>query len=190
MNTEKKKKENQAEEVPAGTDAQEQGVEEVSLEEPVPEQAAADEAVEEAIADRLLRLQADFDNYRRRMQKERVDWFTRANEDFIDELLPVLDHFEMGLSSAQEHHADPAVVEGFRLVYEQLMNVLRKNKVEPIETENREFNPHLHEAVTYMPSSEVPEEHIVSQVRQGYMLGDKLLRPAQVIISSGPVESS
>lgn len=139
--------------------------------------------------DRLLRLQADFDNYRKRVMREKSEWSERALEGLIEELLSVLDHFEMGLQTAREHNTDESVIEGFRLVYEQLMTAIKKVGVSIIDAAGQTFDPNLHEAITCMPSDEVPADTVIEQSRRGYMLGRRLLRPAQVVVSSGPVEA-
>ncbi len=144
---------------------------------------------EESLRDQFVRLQADFANFRNRTQRERIELYQRANEDLFLELLPVLDHYEMGLQTAREHHADKAVVDGFEMVYGQFQNVLRKFNVEPIEAVGEAFDPHKHEALTHMPSDEHPAEVCSTQVKRGYMFGDKLLRAAQVVVSSGPAQS-
>ncbi len=142
---------------------------------------------EEPLRLQLMRLQADFDNFRKRQVRERAEWITRANEDLFLELLPVLDHYEMGLKSAESHQTDGSVTEGFKLVYNQLLDLLEKHNVTPVEAIGETFNPHVHEALTHMPSDK-PAETVIEQVRRGYRLGDKLLRAAQVVVSSGPVE--
>jgi molecular chaperone GrpE len=152
------------------------------------EAAPVVEEEEESLRDQFVRLQADFANFRNRTQRERVELYQRANEDLLLEILPVLDHYEMGLQTAEEHHADNAVVDGFKLVYDQFQNVLEKFKLEAIEAVGEEFDPHKHEALTHMPSDEYPAEVCSNQIRRGYMFGDKLLRAAQVVVSSGPSE--
>lgn len=139
---------------------------------------------EEPLRLQLMRLQADFDNFRKRQTRERAEWILRANEDLFLEILPVLDHYEMGLKSAEEHQTDCSVTEGFKMVHGQLLDVLKKFNVEPIEAVGQNFDPHHHEALTHMPSDK-PAETVVQEVRRGYMMGDKLLRAAQVIVSSG-----
>jgi molecular chaperone GrpE len=148
------------------------------------------EEEEEGLRDQFVRLQADFANFRNRTQRERIELYQRANEDLLLEILPVLDHFEMGLQTAKQHDADKAVVDGFNMVYDQFRNVLKKFNLEPIEAVGEEFDPHKHEALTHMPSEEYGEGICSNQVRRGYMFGDKLLRPAQVVVSSGPAEAA
>ena len=150
---------------------------------------AAEEKEEESLRDQFVRLQADFANFRNRTQRERLAAYQRANEDLFLELLPVLDHYEMGLQTAEEHHADKAVVDGFKLVLDQFQNVLAKFNVEPIDAVGETFDPHKHEALTHMPSDEYPEEVCSNQIKRGYMFGDKLLRAAQVVVSSGPADN-
>jgi len=147
-----------------------------------------EEEEEESLRDQFVRLQADFANFRNRTQRERLELYQRANEDLLLEILPVLDHYEMGLQNAEQHDADKAVVDGFKLVYDQFQNVLNKFNLKPIEAVGKEFDPHQHEALTHMPSDEYPAETCSNQVRRGYLFGDKLLRAAQVVVSSGPAD--
>lgn len=163
---------------------EEEVVEPEIIAEPEPTVAPAVEA-DEPLKNQLLRLQADFDNFRKRTQRERNEIYQMANESLFLEMLPVIDHFEMGFKSAESHHADTAVTEGFRMVYNQLLDVLKKFNVTAIDAIGETFNPHRHEAILHMASEE-PAETVVDQVRRGYLLGEKLLRAAQVIVSSGP----
>ena len=141
---------------------------------------------EEVLKDRLLRLQADFDNYRKRMDREKKDWIAFASEKLVLELLPVLDHFELGLADSAKNGAPAAFTEGFQLVCNQFRAALEKAGVQVINAEGQAFDPNLHEAITHLPSDTVPEGHVAAQTRRGYKLGDKLLRAAQVVVSSGP----
>ncbi len=145
----------------------------------------AEAVEEESLRDQFVRLQADFANFRNRTQRERVELYQRANEDLLLELLPVLDHFELGLETARKQEADAAVLEGFSLVLDQFTALLERFKVKPVEAVGAVFDPHLHEALTHMPSDEVAEGICMNEVRKGYRLGEKLLRAAQVVVSSG-----
>ncbi|MBU4212448.1 MAG: nucleotide exchange factor GrpE [Verrucomicrobia bacterium] len=138
------------------------------------------------LQDRLLRLQADFDNFRKRTLREKSELFDSANQALMLELLPVLDHLQLGIQAASAHQADPAFREGLTLIFDQLMGVLSKFGLSPIETENQAFDPNRFEAVNALPSATEPEGIVLALVRRGYMLRNKLLRPAQVIVSSGP----
>jgi len=139
----------------------------------------------EVLEDRLLRLQADFENFKKRTHRERGELVRRAAEDLMTELLPILDHFELGFENASNHEANPAVVEGFRIVYDQMVSGLKKHGLEPIDAMGKPFDPHLHEAITHLPSEDHPADGVIQQTRRGYMLGDRLLRAAQVVVSSG-----
>jgi molecular chaperone GrpE len=134
---------------------------------------------------RLLRLQADFDNFKKRTIRERNETYRRANEDLMEELLPVMDHMELALDAAAQHDADEAMVEGFRMVSEQLRGALAKFGLTPIDAAAAEFDPNVHEAISHLPSTDVDENHVMIMTRRGYKLGDMLLRAAQVVVSSG-----
>jgi len=148
--------------------------------------AAAGKRREASPADQLLRLRADFENYRKRTLREKNEIYRRANEDVMMELLSVLDHMELALKAAEDHGMEGAVTDGFRLVAEQLHSVLGRFGLAPVDSEGQEFDPQKHEAVAHMPSDEVPENIVIAQVRRGYMLGGMLLRAAQSVVSSGP----
>ncbi|MFL2859184.1 MAG: nucleotide exchange factor GrpE [Pontiellaceae bacterium] len=140
---------------------------------------------EESLQDQLIRLQADFTNFRNRTQRERISLYQRANEDLLLEILPVLDYFEIGLQTAEKHNSDKAVIDGFRMILDQFNKVLDQFKLKSIQTVGEKFDPHIHEALTYINSDKFDEGVCVEQVRKGYMLGEKLLRAAQVVVSSG-----
>ena len=160
--------------------------------EPAPETAEAVEPAaepapspEEILNDRLLRLQADFDNYRKRIDRERKDWAVFANEKLLKDLLPALDTFDLGLDNGEKAGAPAALLEGLRLVRTQFESALAKSDVTPIDAAGLPFDPNLHEAITHMPSPDVPEGTVLAQTRRGWKMGDKLLRAAQVVVSSG-----
>lgn len=142
-------------------------------------------ASESPLEQQLLRLRADFDNYRKRTLRERAELQTQALEQIMLELLPVLDHLDLALEAARKHEADMSMVEGFRLVAEQLNGVLRKFGLEPIDADGDAFDHNLHEAISHLPSTDIPDHHVMAQARRGYQLGGRLLRPAQVVVSSG-----
>jgi len=154
-----------------------------------PEAAPADDPApsrEELLRDQLLRLQADFDNYRKRVAREKQDWIALAAERLVADLLPVLDNFDLGLDNCAKSEASAAVAEGFRLIRDQLRGALAKAGATPVEpAPGDEFDPTVHEAITQMPSPDVPEGRVVARTRAGWRLGPKLLRAAQVVVSSG-----
>ncbi len=139
-----------------------------------------------AVNDRLLRLQADFDNFRKRTARDRAEQHLRALEDLMRELLPVVDHFEMGLATATKQGIDPSVRQGFGLVLDQFRGVLARFGLAPVEAVGTSFDPHVHESVAMIPSEQHPRDTVVEETRRGYTLGGRLLRAAQVVVSSGP----
>lgn len=153
----------------------------------IPAPTPAAPSPEAVLKDQLLRLQADFDNFRKRVQRERVETQEQAAAQLITALLPAMDHFLLGLKNAQAHAKDATIVTGFQMIYSQLIEAFQKAGLTPLTAEGQLFDPHLHEAVTTLASEEHPEGMVITEVRRGYKLGEKLLRPAQVIVSSGPM---
>jgi molecular chaperone GrpE len=133
--------------------------------------------------DRLLRLAADFENYKKRAARERQEYVAHANERLIGELLPILDDLERALSAAEEHQ-EAQLEGGVRLVHRSLASLLERHGVTPIETEGK-FDPHVHEALLSQPS-EADEGSVIDVVQKGYKLGDRVVRPARVVIASAP----
>jgi len=154
-------------------------------EDPMENKEEPAEETETVPRSQFIRLQADFDNFRKRTRREQDEWYQRANENLIEELLPILDHFEMGLQTARAHPTETSVIDGFQLVNDQLKSVLAKFGLSAIEAKGEIFDPHQHDAVTYMPSTDYPADTVMEQARRGYRLGEKLIRPAQVVVSSG-----
>jgi molecular chaperone GrpE len=149
---------------------------------PVAESA---EELPKPVDDKLLRLQADFDNFRKRTVRDKDETYRRANESIMFELLPVLDHLELALAAVEEHGESSPVAEGFKLVSDQMVGVLSKFGLQPIDARGKEFDPDSQEAISRMPSPDVPMDVVVEQIRKGYRLGDRLLRAAQVVVSCG-----
>jgi molecular chaperone GrpE len=158
----------------------------VPLAGPAPAEAVGQTEKRAQLQDQLLRLQADFDNFRKRILREKNELFDSANQALMLELLPVLDHLHLGIQAASVHQPDSAFREGLSLIFDQLMGVLSKFGLSPIETENQIFDPNRFEAVNALPSATEAEGTVLALVRRGYMLRNKMLRPAQVIVSSGP----
>jgi molecular chaperone GrpE len=149
--------------------------------------APAKNAELEALKDRMLRLQADFDNFRKRTLREKTELYRLANEDLMTALLPVLDHLDLALGSLAAHGDAKAFADGVRMVAEQLRSVLGKFGLGVLGAAGGDpFDPNLHEAISHLPSAEVAADRVAMQVRPGYQLGDKLLRPTQVVVSCGP----
>jgi molecular chaperone GrpE len=144
------------------------------------------ESAEEAAAareDRLLRLAAEFDNFRKRAARERQEYVTLANERIIGELLPILDDLERALVAATEHE-EAQLEEGVRLVHRSLASLLERHGVEAIETDGK-FDPHVHEALLTQPS-EAEEGSVLDVVQKGYRLGERVVRPARVVVAAAP----
>ncbi|MFA7466854.1 MAG: nucleotide exchange factor GrpE [Desulfotomaculaceae bacterium] len=130
---------------------------------------------------RLLRLQADFDNYRRRTAKEREDFARYASATLCESMLPVLDNFQLALGAKGQ---DPAkVVEGVEMIYRQLLDVLQKEGLTPVEARGQQFDPTKHEAAMQESTDQYPDNTVISELRRGYYLKDKLLRPAMVTVA-------
>ena len=141
-------------------------------------------------ADEYLRLaqrtQADFINYRRRVEEERAQQAREANVAYLQRLLPVLDDFERALANASPDDLESNWGKGVLLVERNLRGLLASDDVQRITAEGAEFDPREHEAVGRQPSADVPEGHVLHVTRPGYRKGERVIRPAQVIVSSGP----
>ena len=138
-----------------------------------------------SLQDKLLRSAADFENAKKRLSKERDEFLKFALEEFIYDLLPMIDHFELALS-----HLNPqdekmkSMRDGFLLIQRQLMTVLTSRGLKRIDTVGKPFDPHLHESMGHAISEEHPEGTILEELLAGYELNGKLLRPAKVKIST------
>jgi molecular chaperone GrpE len=141
-------------------------------------------------ADEYLRLaqrtQADFINYRRRIDEERAVQTREANLAYILRLLPVLDDFERALANAAPEQLESSWGRGIELVERNLRGLLAADDVQRIAAEGAEFDPREHEGVGRQPSADVPEGHVLHVIRQGYRKGDRVIRPAQVIVAARP----
>ena len=135
--------------------------------------------------DRLLRKQAEFDNYRKRTERERIQLSEAAAADLVTELLPVVDDMERALKADAGGDATEAIRRGVELIHKQLLETLRKRGVKPIESLGADFDPHFHQAVAYEPADGRREGEVIEEFSRGYMLGDRLLRPAMVKVAKG-----
>ena len=134
------------------------------------------------LVETLQRVQAEFDNYRKRAARDQASLVARAHERLVKELLPVLDDLERALAHADAHE-EAKLEEGVALVARSFAEILRKEGLEEVSTEGK-FDPHVHEALLSQPSSEV-EGNVIEVLQKGYRLGDRVLRPARVVVSSG-----
>jgi molecular chaperone GrpE len=149
------------------------------------ERGRALEAEAERFRDLALRTQADFENFRKRSIREREDAVKFANGSLLERLIPVIDNFELGLGAARAEGAGSPVFKGMEMVARQLSEFLTQSGVEAVEAEGAAFDPNLHEAVGQVESETVPEGCVARQLRKGYRLRERLLRPATVLISKG-----
>lgn len=132
----------------------------------------------------LMRLQAEFDNYRKRTQKEKTEIIKYASERLVAELLPVLDNFERAASSAQLNPDFSAFSQGVDMIFRQLQTALNKEGLKAIEAMGQPFDPNLHDAVLRVESDEHPENTVVEELQKGYYLKEKVLRPSMVKVSN------
>jgi molecular chaperone GrpE len=137
--------------------------------------------------DLALRSQADFENYKKRAAREKDDAVKYANSSLLQRLVSILDNFELGLAAAKTESAQSPIYSGMVLVQKQLNDLLEENGLQAIEAEAKKFDPNLHEAISHEPSG-TPEGTVIRQARRGYRFKDRLLRPARVVVSSGPAK--
>jgi molecular chaperone GrpE len=138
--------------------------------------------------DRLLRTSADFENFKKRAARERVEAAQSANAALLQKLLPVLDHFEMAQTAAQNAKNDKlaSLQAGIAMIQQQIKGILAETGLEEIDAAGKPFDPMLHEAVSQLESNDVPEGCVLQQIRKGYKLRDRLLRPAAVVVAKKP----
>jgi molecular chaperone GrpE len=155
--------------------------------EPAPAPAEVPRESEETaqLRDRYLRLLADFENFRRRGEREKADFYKYALAGVLKDLLPVLDNFDRSLEHAEE---GDDFHKGVLLIYKQLFDVLQKNGLKPIEESNVPFDPNIHEAVVREEDPSVPSHTVTAVLQKGYFLHDRLLRPAMVKVAVGGEE--
>jgi molecular chaperone GrpE len=154
-----------------------------------PTEAANDELTKvveerEQLRDRLLRTTAEFDNYRKRVDRDRREMADRAAEAVLTEILPIIDDLERALAAEDTGEGADAYRRGVELIHKQLLDLLTRRGVAPIDTAGATFDPHLHQAVSSEPSADHREGEIIEEFRRGYRLGDRLLRPAMVKVAT------
>jgi molecular chaperone GrpE len=141
-------------------------------------------AMEKAdLHDRMLRMRAEFDNARRRAERERSDFLQFASMDLVKDLVPVLDDFERAL---KVETADRDYAKGVELIYQRLFDTLKKLGLEPIDTQGKQFDPNLHQAVERVQTGDAPDQAILGEFQRGYNFKGKLLRPAMVKVAVHP----
>jgi molecular chaperone GrpE len=145
--------------------------------------AAALTAERDDLKDRLLRMTAEFDNYRKRVERERRELSEAAAADLIRDLLPIIDDLERAIAAAAGTTSDSALVKGIELTHRQLIEQLKRRGVESVSSVGQMFNPEMHEAVGSVPANGRPEGEVVAEFRKGYRAGGRLLRPAMVQVA-------
>lgn len=134
--------------------------------------------------DRLLRTSAEFDNYKKRTTREMRDVVRYANERLLKELLSVVDNLERAITSAQQDNAeDDALLEGVRLTLNEIEKILERHNVQPVKALGEPFDPNFHQAMMQEESKDQPVNTVIQEMQKGYVLHDRLLRPAMVVVS-------
>jgi molecular chaperone GrpE len=144
-------------------------------------------AERDQLLDRQARMQAEFDNARKRAERERQDYKEYATGSVVEQFLPVLDNFELALKSAA---TTEQLRSGVELIVKQMEDILRGLQVHPVATVGEEFDPRHHEAMGSVEREDLPDQHVAEEVRRGYRLREKLLRPALVRVVSNPKQTS
>ncbi|MFP4531372.1 MAG: nucleotide exchange factor GrpE [Desulfobacterales bacterium] len=136
--------------------------------------------------DRLLRLSAEFENYKKRMDRQAEEFKKYANESLLKELLTVVDNLERAISSSDADkgvNSEACVIEGVEMTLNEILKILKKFNVTPIEAKGKPFDPVYHEAMMQEESDEYPENTVINEFQKGYLIHDRLLRPAMVVVS-------
>jgi len=136
----------------------------------------------DALQDRLLRTAAEFENYRKRVERERRDLADYQKADILVELLPILDNFERAMQAPSGNEGEP-LRKGVELIHRQMVDFLKKRGASPIDSLGADFDPNFHQAVIHEASPSHREGEVIEELQRGYMLGDKLLRPAMVKVA-------
>jgi len=150
------------------------------------EKLAASEEEKAKNWDLYLRTRADLENYRKRAQREKEDLGRFANENLLREMLPVLDNLERAVAHARETGGDGSLLEGVEMTLSQLRKVFERSGVTPVEAVGKPFDPSCHEAMGQLESDELPPGSVIQELQKGYLLNQRLLRPAMVMVSKAP----
>ncbi len=135
--------------------------------------------------DRLLRVSADFENYKKRAAREMEDYRKFANQSLLKEMLSVVDNLELAINSSNDgKKADQTLIDGLNLTLNEMLRVFEKFNVKPIEAQGKSFDPAYHEAVLREETDDYPENSVISEFQKGYLIHDRLLRPAMVVVAA------
>jgi len=145
------------------------------------EKAAAECQV---LQDRLLRLAAEFDNYKKRIEREREIFVKQSNQDLVSSLLPVLDDLDRTIAAGEESDNDPALLDGIKMIQKNFLKILSDQGLEPIDSLGKEFDPEIHDALMQRKADGKPPNIIIEELTKGYSFKDRLIRAAKVVIST------
>lgn len=174
----------EAEEVKEETESEEtEEVEKKGLFKRKPKKDKKDEKIEE-LTDKLTRQMAEFDNYRKRTEKEKTGMYEIGAKDVIEKILPVIDNFERGLAAVLEEQKEDSFVTGMEMIYKQMMTTLEGIGVKPIEAVGKEFNPDLHNAVMHIEDEELGENIVAEEFQKGYTYRDTVVRYSMVKVAN------
>ena len=142
------------------------------------------------LSDRLLRTMAEFDNYRKRVTREKEGLVKYGTERLACEILPIVDNFERALEQSHSATDTDPLIDGLQMILKQLLTALEKFEIKPFNSTGEQFNPEIHEAMAQQEHPDHEDNTIIEQFQKGYMLGERLLRPARVIVSRAPAETA
>jgi molecular chaperone GrpE len=173
----------------AGTDNQQAGTDGLQDLEKLRAQVQTAEQERATFKDLLQRTRADFENYQKRMQRDLAQERRYAQAPLAKDLLPALDNLNRALAAAGQAGESGPLVQGVNMVQAQLLDILRRHGITPIDAQGKPFDPNLHQAVMQTPTMDVPPQTVVQVVEQGFLIRDRVLRPASVVVAA-PVEAS
>jgi molecular chaperone GrpE len=139
--------------------------------------------------DRLLRLQADFDNYKKRLEKDKIEFIKFANEEIIAEILNIIDDFERAVEAGKTKHDFDVLYKGIEMIYNDFKEFLKQKGLKEIEAEGKPFNPNEHEAMMQEETDKHPEDYIVEEFQKGYTLNGRVIRPSKVKVAKRPKQA-
>lgn len=139
--------------------------------------------------DRLLRLQADFDNYKKRLEKERIEFIKFANEEILSEILKIMDDFERAVEAGKTKHDFETLYKGIEMIHKDFKEFLKQKGIREINVSGKRFNPNEHEAMMQEETDKHPEDHIIEEFQKGYTFNGRVIRPAKVKVAKKPVKN-
>ena len=136
--------------------------------------------------DRLLRLQADFDNYKKRLEKDKLEFIKFSNEEIIAQILTIIDDFERAVEAGKTKHDFDVLYKGIEMIHNDFKEFLKEKGLKEIEAKGKPFNPYEHEAMMQEETDKHPEDHVVEELQKGYTLNGRVIRPAKVKVAKKP----